>query len=356
MEPNGLKVTQGNRSIVRRNSADGKLIVYRLLSLYRQSGSVPLILATFAGLFKIEGLMFLHNPFFQLILATPVQFVIGYRFYRNAYHSLKAGSPGMDTLVAMGTSAAYFYSIYNGFLKTAGEARPELYFEASAIIITLVLLGKLLEARAKGKTSEAIKRLLGLRAKTARVLRKGREEEVRIEDVVPGDLVVVRPGEKIPVDGAVTEGNSAVDESMLTGESLPVEKAPGAEVIGATINKYGTFTFRATKVGRDTVLSQIVRVVEDAQASKAPIQKLADRVAGIFVPAVLAIAVVTFLIWTFAIGNLSMGIISAVAVLVIACPCALGLATPTAIMVGTGKGLKTVSSSEAEKVSNGRTS
>jgi Cu+-exporting ATPase len=307
----------------------------------------------FASMLKIHSLSFLHLPLVQLALATPVQFVIGYRFYKNAFHSLRAGSPGMDVLVALGTSASYFFSVYNGFFSRPGISMtmgdmtpamqasvgmPDLYFEASAIIITLVLLGKMLEAVAKGRTSEAIKRLIGLQPKTARVMRGGEEVDIPIAEVLVGDVVVVRPGEKIPVDGEVTEGNSAVDESMITGESIPVEKNPGGAVIGATINKFGAFRFRATKVGKDTVLSQIIRVVEEAQGSKAPIQKLADKVAGIFIPAVLGVAALTFLVWLVAFGNLPMGLISAVAVLVIACPCAMGLATPTAIMVGTGKG------------------
>jgi Cu+-exporting ATPase len=301
--------------------------------------SAPLLVAMIGHLFDIPSLMFLNRPLLQLALATPVQFVIGYRFYRNAFHSLKAGSPGMDVLVALGTTAAYFFSVYNGFFRplSAGEM-PSLYFEASALIITLVLLGKTLEAVAKGRTSEAIKRLIGLQPRTARVLRDGREEDIPVAEVVPGDLIIVRAGERIPVDGEIVEGSSAVDESMITGESLPVEKGAGDTVIGATINSYGSFRFRATKVGKNTVLAQIIRVVEEAQGSKAPIQRLADRVAGIFAPVVLAVAVVTFLVWFLAFGNLSMGLISAVAVLVIACPCAMGLATPTAIMVGTGKG------------------
>ncbi len=277
----------------------------------------------------------LHNPWVQLLLATPVQFVVGYRFYKGAYHALKGGGANMDVLVSMGTTAAYLYSVYNGFI--AGDAM-NLYFEASAVVITLIMLGKYLEAVAKGKTSEAIKKLMGLRAKTARVIRGGREEDIPMEDVVIGDIVVVRPGEKVPVDGEITEGRSAIDESMLTGESIPVEKNPGDMVIGATINKTGSFKFRATKVGRDTVLSQIVRMVEEAQGSKAPIQKMADRISGVFVPIVMVIALITLLLWWLVGKDLNAGIINAVAVLVIACPCALGLATPTSVMVGTGKG------------------
>lgn len=301
--------------------------------------SLPLFMAMIAGVFRIDSFMFLHLPLLQLILATPVQFVIGFRFYRNGFHSLKSGSPGMDVLVAMGTSAAYLFSIYNGFFRSyEGMGGPELYFEASAIIITLVLLGRYFEAVSKGKTSEAIKKLMGLKPKTARVLRNNMEIEIPLGDVIPGDLVILKPGERVPVDGVVEKGESSVDESMITGESMPVDKTEGCEIIGGTINKNGALVFRATKVGRDTVLSQIIQVVEEAQATKAPIQRIADRVAGIFVPTVLGIAALTFLIWFFAFGNLGMGLISTVAVLVIACPCALGLATPTAIMVGTGKG------------------
>jgi Cu+-exporting ATPase len=301
--------------------------------------SAPLLLAMIGHMLGIAALGFLNRPLVQLALATPVQFVIGYRFYRNAFHSIRAGSPGMDVLVALGTTAAYFFSLYNAFFRPLGPGEmPALYFEASAIIITLVLLGKTLEAVAKGRTSEAIKRLVGLQPRTARVLRDGREQEVPVAEVRPGDVVIVRAGERVPVDGDIVDGSSAVDESMITGESLPVEKRPGDTVIGATINSFGSFRFRATNVGKDTVLAQIIRVVEEAQGSKAPIQRLADRVAGVFAPVVLGAALVTFLIWFLALGNLSMGLISAVAVLVIACPCAMGLATPTAIMVGTGKG------------------
>ncbi len=303
--------------------------------------SSPLIIAMILYLLKID-VPFLHNEYFQLIIATPVQFIIGFRFYKNAYYALKSKSSNMDVLVAMGTSAAYFFSVYNAFFQTTQAGiMKNLYFEASAVIITLILLGKYLEAVAKGKTSEAIKKLMGLQAKTARVERDGNEVDVLIEDVEKGDVVIVRPGEKIPVDGIIIDGNSSIDEAMLTGESLPVEKKVGDNVIGATINKFGAFKFKATKVGKDTALAQIIKMVEDAQGSKAPIQKIADRVSGVFVPVVIGIAFLTFLTWYFGVSNgndITMAIISAVSVLVIACPCALGLATPTAIMVGTGIG------------------
>ena len=301
--------------------------------------SSPLLLAMVFMLINVD-VAFLHNEYFQLIVATPVQFIIGFRFYKNAYHALKSKSANMDVLVAMGTTAAYFFSIYNGFFVEPIEAgmMKELYFEASSVIITLVLLGKYLEAVAKGKTSEAIKKLMGLQARTARVIRNGVEEDIPMEDVEVGDIVVVRPGEKVPVDGKIIEGSSSIDESMLTGESLPVEKKEGDLVIGATINKFGTLKFEATKVGKDMALSQIIKMVEEAQGSKAPIQKIADQVSGVFVPAVVGIALLTFVIWYFAVGDFTSAIVSAVSVLVIACPCALGLATPTAIMVGTGKG------------------
>ena len=303
--------------------------------------SSPLLLAMILGMFGLDipALNFLHNPYFQLAIATPVQFIIGARFYKHAFYALRAKSPNMDVLIAMGTSAAYFFSLYNVFFQDVMVGMmKDLYFEASVVIITLILLGKYLEAVAKGKTSEAIKKLMGLQAKTARVLRNGVETDIPIEEVEIGDIVIVKPGERVPVDGTILEGHSSLDESMLTGESLPVEKKTGDLVIGATVNKYGTFKFTATKIGKDTVLSQIISMVEDAQGSKAPIQKIADRVSGVFVPVVLAIALLTFGIWLLSTGDLTKAIVSAVAVLVIACPCALGLATPTAIMVGTGKG------------------
>ncbi len=278
----------------------------------------------------------------MLILALPVQFYVGWQYYVGAYKSLRNGSANMDVLVALGTSAAFLYSLP----VTFGWIEGHVYFETAAVIITLIKLGKFLEARAKGRTSEAIKKLMGLRAKSARIVRAGQEMEVPVDEVLVGDIVIVRPGEKIPVDGTITEGHSTIDESMLTGESLPVTKGPGDPVIGATLNKTGLFRFEATKVGKETALAQIIRLVEDAQASKAPIQKLADRISAVFVPVVIGIALLTFLAWFFLFpqpagaetNTFTRALINAVAVLVIACPCAMGLATPTAVMVGTGKG------------------
>jgi P-type Cu+ transporter len=279
------------------------------------------------------GFQFHINPWIQLLLATPVQFYVGGHFYKDAYNALRGGSANMATLVALGTSAAYFYSL----VVTLTGAGAGLYYEAAALVITLIILGKLLEVKAKGQTSDAIKKLMGLQAKTARVIRGGEEKDIPIEEVVVDDVIFVRAGEKIPVDGEIIEGSSTIDESMLTGESLPVSKNIGDSVIGATVNKHGSFKFKATKVGKDTALAQIIKLVEEAQGSKAPIQKLADKISGVFVPIVIGIAIVTFLITYFLVG-FTPALISAVAVLVIACPCALGLATPTAVMVGTGKG------------------
>ena len=277
-----------------------------------------------------------------LLLAAPVQFYVGWQYYVGAFKSLRNGSANMDVLIAMGSSVAFLYSLP----VTFGWLEGHVYFETAAVIITLIRLGKYLEARAKGRTSDAIKKLMGLRAKTARIVRDGQELEVPVDEVKVGDFVLVRPGEKIPVDGVVIEGRSAIDESMLTGESLPVEKGPGDPVIGATLNKLGLLKFEATRVGKETALAQIVRLVEDAQASKAPIQKIADQVSAIFVPAVIALAALTFMGWYFFGPEMAMNasltpftraLVNMVAVLVIACPCAMGLATPTAVMVGTGK-------------------
>jgi len=273
-------------------------------------------------------------------LATPVQFYVGWDYYVGAYKSLRNRSANMDVLVAMGSSAAYFYSVAVLIALTLGSTAlgEHVYFETSATIITLIVLGKLLEARAKGRTSEAIKKLMGLRAKTARVLRDGEQKDIPIEEVIVGDTVIVRPGEKIPVDGQVIDGRSAVDESMITGESLPVDKSIGDEVIGATINKQGLLTLEATRVGKETALAQIIKMVEQAQGSRAPIQRLVDRVAAYFVPFVIVVALLTFGVWMVATGDFTAALIRMIAVLVIACPCAMGLATPTSIMVGIGKG------------------
>jgi len=281
-------------------------------------------------------------------LATPVQFIAGWQFYKGFYHALKRRAGNMDTLIAIGTGAAYLYSIAATFIPALAE--EPVFYETSALLITFVIVGKLLEARAKGKTSDAIKTLMSLAAKTARVVRDGQEVDVPVEDVLVGDTVVVRPGDKVPVDGVVIDGASAVDESMLTGESIPVEKQVGDPVIGATLNKLGSFHFRATKVGSDTALAQIVKLVEDAQGSKAPVQRFADRISAVFVPAVIGAALLTFLVWWFVVPNFVepgfyaeftpfiKALLAGTSVVVIACPCALGLATPTAIMVGTGKG------------------
>ncbi|MCX6566390.1 MAG: heavy metal translocating P-type ATPase [Candidatus Aminicenantes bacterium] len=286
---------------------------------------------------------FLQSPVLLWILTTPVQFWIGARFYRGAWAALRHGRADMNTLVAVGTSAAYFYSAAATVapsLFAVGGLGHHVYFDTAAVIITLILFGRLLEARAKGRASEAMKHLLGLQPKTARVLRDGAETDIPLAEVLPGDLVIVRPGERIPVDGLVTKGRSSVDESMITGESIPVEKAEGDEVIGATMNKNGSFTFRAVKVGRETVLARIVQLVQEAQGSKAPIQRLADVIAGWFVPAVIGIAVLTFGVWMIFGPQpaLTFALLNFVSVMIIACPCALGLATPTAVMVGTGKG------------------
>lgn len=316
-----------------------KLIISAILSL-------PL-LWSMVGHFSFTSWMYVPdlfmNPWFQLLLATPVQFIIGRHFYIGAYKALRNGSANMDVLIALGTSAAYFYSLYLtiDWYASGGNIHqgPAMYYETSAVLITLVILGKLFEALAKGKTSEAIKSLMGLQAKMAIVVRDGQEMSLPVEEVIVGDMVLVRPGDKVPVDGIVVEGVSSVDESMLTGESIPVEKKAGDPVIGATINKNGMLRVRATKVGKETALAQIVKVVEEAQGSKAPIQRVADKISGVFVPIVVVIAVVTFLIWYLAVapGDVAGALEKAIAVLVIACPCALGLATPTSIMAGSGR-------------------
>ncbi|MGQ3481032.1 heavy metal translocating P-type ATPase [Paenibacillus sp. TY11] len=291
------------------------------------------------------------NPWFQLVLTTPIQFVIGWQFYVGAYKALRNGSSNMDVLVALGTSAAYFYSLYltlrpsdvmegmRGMAGTPVMTMPELYYETSAVLITLILVGKWFEAVAKGRSSEAIKSLMSLQATTARVVRDGQELDVPIEQVRVKDIFIVRPGEKIPVDGVVVDGRSAVDESMLSGESLPVEKEAGSAVTGATLNKNGVLRIQAERVGGDTALARIIKVVEDAQNSKAPIQRIADQISGIFVPIVVAVAVLAFIVWFFLVTptDFAGSLEKMIAVLVIACPCALGLATPTSIMAGSGR-------------------
>lgn len=297
--------------------------------------SIPFLIQMISD-FTMEygnGAFFHMNPWIQFLLASIVQFYVGGHYYRDAYNAVRGGSANMAVLVVLGTSAAFFYSLVVTILGTG----QFLYFEAAVIVITLIILGKLLETRAKGQTSEAIKKLMGLQAKTARVIRDGVEMDIPIEEVQLDDIIFVRAGEKIPVDGEMIEGSTTIDESMLTGESMPVSKKVGDTVIGATVNKHGSFKFRATKVGKDTALSQIIKLVEEAQGSKAPIQHLADKISGIFVPIVIVIALATFAI-TYFIAGFTPALVSMIAVLVIACPCALGLATPTAVMVGTGKG------------------
>jgi P-type Cu+ transporter len=285
--------------------------------------------------------MWLHHPWLQLALTTPVLFWAGRSFLINAWKAFKRHTASMDTLVAIGTGTAYVYSLFPTIFPdwfTAQGLPPDVYYEAATVIVALILLGRLLENRAKGQTSEAIRKLIGLQPRTARVIRNDREIDVAIAEVVLNEVVIVRPGEKIPVDGEIVEGHSTIDEAMVTGESRSVHKQVGDQVIGATINQTGSFKLRATRIGKDTFLAQIVKLVQQAQASKAPIQRMADRVIGWFVPGVIAIAIMTFILWYNLMGNPTMAIITTVGVLIIACPCALGLATPTSIMVGTGKG------------------
>ncbi|MEH2290402.1 heavy metal translocating P-type ATPase [Nostoc sp.] len=314
-----------------------KVAVGGVISIFLLLGSLPMM--TGLNLPLIPS--FLQNPWVQLVLTTPVIFWCGGSFYRNGWKSLKRHTATMDTLIALGTSAAYLYSLFVTVFPKFFIAQgliPHLYYEVAAIVITLILLGRLLENRARGQTSEAIRKLIGLQARDARVIRDGREIDVPIAEVRINDVILVRPGEKIPVDGEVIAGASTVDEAMVTGESLAVKKQPGDEVIGATINGAGAFQFRVTRIGNDTFLAQIVKLVQQAQGSKAPIQRLADRVTGWFVPAVIAVAIATFVIWFNFTGNLTLATMTTVGVLIIACPCALGLATPTSVMVGTGKG------------------
>ena len=328
---------QQRRQSRETNELARKVAVASIFSSIIVIGSLP----TMTGLTLPFIPMWLHNAGVQLVLTIPIQFWCGLDFYRNAWKAFKRHAATMDTLVVLGTSTAFFYSLlptfYPNFFSSQG-LQPDVYYEAAAVVISLILVGKLLEGRAKKQTGSAIRKLIGLQAKTARLIRNGTEIDIPIEAVQIGDIILVRPGEQIPVDGKIVEGKSTIDESMVTGESISIEKQAGDEVIGATINKTGSFQFQATRVGKDTVLAQIVALVQQAQGSKAPIQKLADRVTGWFVPVVIAIALLTFIVWFNIMGNLTLALITMVGVLIIACPCALGLATPTSVMVGTGKG------------------
>ena len=324
------KQTQKEKEV---KTMQAKLIISAILS-------IPLLMTMLDHLFGIAIPETLMNPWFQFLLTTPIQFIIGWQFYVGAYKSLRSGGANMDVLVVLGTSAAYFYSLFEA-IRTIGDPSytPHLYFETSAILITLILFGKYLETNAKSRTTEAISKLLQLQAKEARVLRDGQAVMVPIQDVKEGEHVIVKPGEKIPLDGIVVKGKTYVDESMITGESIPIKKEIQAPVIGATINKNGTVEMEVTKVGKDTALASIIQAVEDAQGSKAPIQRLADVISGYFVPIVVGIAILTFIIWFTLVtpGEFEPALVASIAVLVIACPCALGLATPTSIMVGTGR-------------------
>ncbi|MGE7935031.1 heavy metal translocating P-type ATPase [Viridibacillus arvi] len=338
-------------SLEEKQEKAGDHIDHRQREIQKQQGkfifslilSIPLLWAMVSH-FEFTSFIWLPdmlmNPWVQFALATPVQFIVGKQFYVGAYKSLRNKSANMDVLVALGTSAAYFYSLYLSIKSIGSNAHMvELYYETSAVLITLIILGKLFEAKAKGRSSEAIKKLMGLQAKNATVFRDGKEIIIPIEEVLKGDIVYIKPGEKVPVDGEIVEGQSALDEAMLTGESIPVDKTVGDTVIGSTINKNGFLKIKATNVGKDTALAQIIKVVEEAQGSKAPIQRLADVISGIFVPIVVGIAIITFLVWYFMVspGDFAEALEKFIAVLVIACPCALGLATPTSIMAGSGR-------------------
>ncbi|MBS4195426.1 heavy metal translocating P-type ATPase [Lederbergia citri] len=341
----------GYGAVIKNDDSEKETIDYREKEIKKQERkfilslilSLPL-LWTMVSHFSFTSFIyvpkFLMNPWVQMALATPVQFYIGKQFYIGAYKALRNQSANMDVLVVLGTSAAYFYSTFLVIRSSiTGAHSVDLYFETSAILITLIILGKLFEAKAKGRSSQAIKKLMGLQAKTATVVRQDAIINIPLEEVVKGDILLVKPGEKVPVDGMIIEGESAFDESMITGESVPVDKATGDSVIGATINKNGFIKMKATKVGKETALAQIIKVVEEAQGSKAPIQRLADHISGIFVPIVVGIAILTFIIWFTRVspGNFAEALENMIAVLVIACPCALGLATPTSIMAGSGR-------------------
>ncbi|GEK37647.1 MULTISPECIES: heavy metal translocating P-type ATPase [Enterococcus] len=329
-EEHKQKIAEEKKAYLRKMKRD--LFLSALLTFPLMASMIAMVLGNHGALVQ-----FFHQPMVQLLLAFPVQFYVGARFYQGAYHALKTKAPNMDVLVALGTTAAFLLSIYNGFFSSTTN---DLYFESSSMIITLILLGKYLEHTAKSKTGDAIKQLMSLQMKTAQKLVDGVEETIAIEDVTVGDCLVIRPGEQIPTDGKIIYGSSAMDESMLTGESLPVEKHLGDAVFGGTVNTTGLVQIQVSQVGSQTVLAQIIQMVEDAQGSKAPIQQIADRISGIFVPVVLVVAFFTLVLTGWLTGDWQLALIHSVSVLVIACPCALGLATPTAIMVGTGVGAR----------------
>lgn len=329
-EEHKQKIAEEKKAYLRKMKRD--LVLSALLTFPLMASMIAMMLGNHGVLVQ-----FFHQPMVQLLLAFTVQFYVGARFYQGAYHALKTKAPNMDVLVALGTTAAFLLSIYNGFFSSTTN---DLYFESSSMIITLILLGKYLEHTAKSKTGDAIKQLMSLQMKTAQKLVDGVEETIAIEDVTVGDCLVIRPGEQIPTDGKIIYGSSAMDESMLTGESLPVEKHLGDAVFGGTVNTTGLVQIQVSQVGSQTVLAQIIQMVEDAQGSKAPIQQIADRISGIFVPVVLVVAFFTLVLTGWLTGDWQLALIHSVSVLVIACPCALGLATPTAIMVGTGVGAR----------------
>jgi len=347
VEDAGYEVIEAQTMDIEKEVREKETKRQRALLLLSLSLAIPTMIVMMTMDFTDIGQEFLmdNGNLIMFLLATPVQFIAGYQFYVGAYKALRNRTANMDTLIAVGTSAAYFYSVAVVFLPGV-VAFEHVYFDSSAMIVALILFGKYLEAKAKGSTSEAIKHLMGLQSKTARILREGAEMEISIDELDVGDVMLIRPGEKVPTDGVVIDGRSSVDESIITGESLPVSKEEGSAVIGATINKNGLLKVRTTKVGKDTALAQIVKLVEDAQVSKAPIQRVADRVSAVFVPTVISIALISFLLWYFVGVNVfdvqqaafTFSLTIFITVMVIACPCALGLATPTAIMVGTGKG------------------
>ncbi len=331
----GFDVIEENSLDREKDIKEKEINTLRNLFFVSLALTIPLVILAFPEFFSID---FSYRKIVLFLLAAPVQFFVGYRFYKSAFTALRVFNANMDTLIVLGTTASFFYSSLGVFMPKifGGE---DLYFDIGAVIITFIILGKWLEAKAKGKASEAIKKLMGLQPKTARVIRNDQEVTIPIEDVRIGDLILIKPGEKIPVDGIIVEGNSSVDESMITGESIPVEKRIKDNVIGGTINKHGHLTFKATKIGKDTVLNQIINLVEEAQGSKAPIQRLADIISKYFVLGVLIISIFTFVFWFFIYGeSFTFSLSTFIAVLIIACPCSLGLATPTAIIVGTGKG------------------